>query len=131
MSDYTKITEKLNRVFSKYIRMRDANQWGNIVCPICAVIDYRWQDMQCLHYNKRDHHITAWDEFNAIGGCAICNQKMEHNDEVKDRFTQVIRDRFGAGNLNRLHTLNGQTIKYMRNDLLFLIQYYQQKIKDL
>lgn len=131
MSEYTKLQERLDRVFSKYIRMRDADQWGNVKCPICKFIDYPWQQMECAHFIKRSHFKTRWDEKNAIATCQACNQQSEHNEQIQAKFTEVMRERFESLNLTSLYAAARQEAKFTRSELLELIKYYQLKIKEL
>ena len=131
MAEYTKLTERLGRVFSKYIRQRDANELGNIKCPLCTRIDLPWREMACCHYIKRRYMETRWDERNAIGGCRHCNSLDETDPQVHHRLWVLLSDRFGEKTMSELAYSKNLTAKFTRSELLEKIKYYQQKIKEL
>lgn len=64
--------EKLDRVYSLYIRLRDADDGGWTRCISCGKI-LPFESMQCGHYWGRHHIATRWDEYNCNSECAICN----------------------------------------------------------
>ena len=50
------LQQRLDRVFSEYIRLRDANENGFCRCATCGAM-WRWQIMQNGHYINRQHII--------------------------------------------------------------------------
>lgn len=63
---------ELDRVFSLYIRLRDANDGGMTRCISCGKI-YPFGQMQNGHYFVRQHTATRWDERNCNAECIFCN----------------------------------------------------------
>lgn len=66
------LTEQLDIVFSKYIRLRDMGACGYVVCISCGDI-FPLDQVQCGHYFPRWHMATRWDEDNCHAECWKCN----------------------------------------------------------
>lgn len=60
-------------VFSRYIRLRDANSKGYLNCYICQS-PVKWQQAQCMHFVKRGNLFLRWDERNCKTGDKNCNE---------------------------------------------------------
>jgi hypothetical protein len=71
----------LDSTFSKYIRIRDANEKGIGRCYTCGT-EKRWQDLQCGHYASRRHLMTRWLPEGARSQCAGCNCMAHGNLKV-------------------------------------------------
>jgi Bacteriophage Lambda NinG protein. len=68
----------LDRVFSEYIRRRDADENGLIRCISCGKI-VPWKESDCGHYINRKHNSTRYDEKNCNAQCRSCNRFDEGN----------------------------------------------------
>ena len=68
----------LDRVFSEYIRRRDADENGLIRCISCGKIVH-WKDADAGHYINRRHNSTRYDEKNVNAQCRSCNRFDEGN----------------------------------------------------
>jgi hypothetical protein len=64
--------KELDRVYSLYIRLRDAEVGGMTRCISCGKL-LPFEKMQCGHYFSRYNLSTRWDERNCNAECAICN----------------------------------------------------------
>ena len=64
--------EKLDQLFSQFIRLRFSDWRGYGRCYTCGAIKY-WQELQCGHFIRRGHHAVRWDENNARPQCVMCN----------------------------------------------------------
>lgn len=74
------LKKKLDRVFSLYIRLRDSNSNGVVICPLC------WKKMlrnspscQNMHFVKRDRMKYRYSERNCYAGCVGCNVYLNGN----------------------------------------------------
>ena len=68
------LKKKLDIIFSKYIRLKDADPSGNVECYTCGVVKQWEKDgMQAGHFMSRKHTITRWDEQNVKPQCYTCN----------------------------------------------------------
>lgn len=64
--------QELDRVYSLYIRLRDAFDGGYTQCISCGRI-LPFHKMQLGHYFSRRHMATRWDEQNCNAECETCN----------------------------------------------------------
>lgn len=65
------LTKKLDVVYSKYIRLRDAMEGGSTRCISCGQIK-PFDKMDCGHFHSRTHKSTRWDEDNTHSECSHC-----------------------------------------------------------
>ena len=96
----TVLKKKLDTIFSKYIRLKDANALGFVDCYTCGITK-QWQKdgMQAGHFMSRKHTITRYDERNVKPQCYTCNchyygRQYEFglalNKEAFDRNTNLV-----------------------------------------
>ena len=64
---------KLDRLFSEYIRRRDADYAGYCRCVTCGKVQH-WREMDAGHFVPRDRIATRWDETNVHPQCRECNR---------------------------------------------------------
>lgn len=65
------LIRKLDEVFSRYIRLRDADEHGYIRCISCGRI-HHFNETDCGHFINRSHMATRFDEQNCNGQCRSC-----------------------------------------------------------
>lgn len=118
---------KLDKVFSEFIRLRDANANGYVRCISCGKIDH-WKEVDCGHYVNRKHLSTRWHEKNCNGQCRACNRFDEGN---MLGYTKGLVKKYGPSILDELDMLKHQVSKLSDFEGIFLIKHYQEKIKEL
>ena len=96
----TGLKGKLDRLFSEYIRRRDADA-GYCRCVTCGKVQH-WKEMDAGHFVPRDRIATRWDERNVHAQCRECNrfrsgQQFGHGRAI-DRM-------YGSGTADRLMAL--------------------------
>jgi hypothetical protein len=72
---YRQLEKQLDKVFSEYIRLRDADSQGYVWCVTCGKPHY-WSDghqVNCGHFIPRGRKATRFDERNCHGQCVQCN----------------------------------------------------------
>ena len=114
-----RLTRKLDRVFSAWIRGRDAPS-GMGRCISCGA----WAKLQAGHFIKRQHRATRWNEFNVNGQCARCNHFLHGNDGA---YCMALIRWYGKAKVEELLALKHKTAKYSRADLEKLIRRYTDK----
>lgn len=62
-SERQKTIEKFDSVFSDYIRLRDSDQKGRVICPLCNAKMYR-KYSQNMHFISRGVLMYRYDEDN-------------------------------------------------------------------
>ena len=123
----SKIVKKLDKVFSQYIRLRNADSMGVAECVTCGKRDH-WKKQQCGHFQSRKHYTTRWDEVNCQVQCAGCNV-FKYGEQYK--FGIYLDQHFGEGTAEGLLQKSRQTIKYSNIELLAMIERYEFEIKEL
>lgn len=121
------IEKKLDRVFSEYIRLRDADEGGTTQCVTCGAYKF-WRDIDAGHFIKRQHRSTRWDERNVHPQCTRCNHFMGGR---QDDMSLYILRLYGKETLLELMQLKYQTRKFVRTELEDLIKHFQEKLEAL
>lgn len=67
--------DKLDKVFSMYIRLRDSKPWRftQFRCISCGDVKPFYM-MDCGHFISRNNMKLRWDSTNAHGECSSCNR---------------------------------------------------------
>lgn len=121
------LQQRLDKVFSEYIRLRDANENGFSRCATCGTM-WRWQIMQNGHYVDRRHIGTRYDERNCHSQCSNCNIGLRGN---LDRYKRFIIDKHGVKVLEELESARRSTEKWTIADYQEKIEYYKAQVKRL
>ena len=111
----TSLKRKLDKIFSLYIRRRDAPADGFGRCVTCR----KWARLQCGHFVIRQHQAGRWDEHNAHGQCYYCNHRL-HGAQV-EHYEAIIR-KYGLEEGKRVRRLQHTTLKLTRADYEELIR---------
>lgn len=116
------LKERLDLVFSAYIRQRDGRclegeMWGGCNGPI-----------QAGHVISRRHLAIRWDERNVFGQCRSHNYQHTFNPNL---YIAWYTKTFGADQYAELVRLSRTTFKPTKLWLLDKISYYETKLRDL
>ncbi len=122
----SKVVKELDRVFSLYIRQRDANLDGFVECFTCGRSNH-WKKLQCGHFMSRARYSTRWDEENARPQCYGCNCMKQGQQYI---FAKNL-DKEAPGKADAMHVASLQTVKYMTHELEEMIENYKQKLKEI
>jgi serine protease inhibitor len=122
----TTLKKKLDRIFSEYIRRRNADSNGFVKCYTCCKTDH-WKNMDCGHWQKRQHLATRYNEINCQTQCRACNWLKQGNDY---QFEKKLRLQYGENKVNLLMMRNSSN-KIERFEYEFMIKEYTQKLKEL
>ncbi len=127
MNDLQKYIVKLDDVFSKYIRQRDANVYGYIICISCKK-QLMWKESSCCHYANRQHMATRWDELNNHAGCNECNclNKGFHIHEYGKFLDLTYGNGTAEGLIQKSHTI----VKFSLFEIQEKIMYYKLRNKE-
>lgn len=115
------LRERLDLVFSAYIRQRDGKclegeMWGGCSGPI-----------QAGHVISRRHLATRWDERNVFGQCRSMNYQHTFNPNL---YIAWYTKKFGADQYEELVRLSRTTFKPTRAWLEEKIAYYEKKLRE-
>jgi hypothetical protein len=120
------LTADLDAVFSRYIRLKYCNEYGEVKC-FTSDKKMRWQEAQCGHYIPRTHMATRWMEQN-------CRPQSEHDNCILSGNIEVFKERLEAENSGITTWLTEQSrevVKPTRDELKGLIANYRFKVRVL
>lgn len=121
------LIKKLDRVFSKWVRMRGADEEGLVDCVTCGKVMH-WKDAHACHFISRRHMSLRFDPQNVHPGCVRCN--LFENGSLAE-YSQYLLDEYGRDTFDRLLSEKHQIKKFTRDELQALISEYEQKVRDL
>ena len=125
----SKLKKELDKIFSVYIRIREATDTGLCQCFTCGkVAHYKKGGMQCGHFQSRRFLPTRFDEENCQVQCAACNV-FRYGEQYK--FGLALDGKYGEGTAEELEHLARTTIKIGRIDYEEKISYYKILVEKL
>lgn len=120
--------QKLDKVFSEYIRLKNANDAGYCRCVTCGKYFY-WRNIQNGHYMSRRYMATRYSEMNCHPQCMPCNV-MQHGNIPQYRMWLV--KTYGEGKVAQLEAMAlTQTMKFTESDYRELLDYYSKLVRTL
>jgi len=117
-----KLVRELDRVFSLYIRQRDADQHGMVKCATCDAPGH-WTTFDAGHWQLRGSFAIRWNECNVNAQCVPCNRMK---DGEYEKMGLYIMKTYGIGVFNELIALKNKPHKLERNELQLLITKYSK-----
>lgn len=123
---HAQLKKELDKVFSQYIRHLYSDDNGNVECYTCGVVKPIKQ-MQNGHMQSRKHTSTRWHLNNCRPQCVKCNI---YSEGEKIRFYRRLCSEIGDKEVEEVIQLSYKTEKYSKPDLIYLIDYYKQKLKE-
>ena len=123
---HAQLKKELDKLFSQYIRHSYADDYGNVECYTCGVVKPIKQ-MQNGHMQSRKHTSTRWHLNNCRPQCVKCNI---YSEGEKIRFYRRLCSEIGEEEVEEIIQLSYKTEKYSKPDLIYLIDYYKQKLKE-
>lgn len=114
------LVKKLDKVFSRYIRLRDAMPNGYFICISCGRVKPLDQG-DAGHYYSRRHMATRFDEDNVNCECRFCNRFS--SDHLVGYRENLIR-KIGVQRFALLEVKHNQVKKWSTWELEQLIKYY-------
>lgn len=119
--------EKLDAVFSIFIRYRDSNESGVGKCCTCG----KWIEIKyghCGHYISRRHKATRWDEQNCALQCVACNI---FNQGRQYEFGLFIDKKYGEGTATKLLIKSKSTDKRGSFEIDIMEKHYKAEVARL
>lgn len=121
------LQQRLDQIFSQYIRLRDANDNGFCRCITCNSM-WRWQVIQNGHYIDRRHIGTRYDDRNCNPQCSSCNIGLRGN---LDKYKRAIIEKHGVKLLEELEAAKLSSGKWTTTDYQEKIAYYKTEVKRI
>lgn len=120
------LTKELDEVFSEFIRLRDSEN-GRVRCFICG-IPVPWRSSQCGHFIDRDQMSTRFNELNCHAICEHCNC---YDTNHHYNYERSISGKLGPNVVRALEYMSKSLAKFMRSDLLEMIEHYKSEVSKL
>ena len=123
----SQLVKKLDTVFSQYIRLFYADEFGNAACVTCGTVR-PWKEQQNGHYESRGHLPTRW----LVDNCHV--QDVACNVFKKGNYTEYaiyMVNRYGAGKLEELKALANSGEKITTPWIKEQIEHYTTEVARL
>jgi len=121
------LVNKLDKIFSQFIRLRDTDASGYADCFTCGSNRY-WREVDAGHFMGRGAMSTRWDEQNVQFQCKGCNGFRSGEQYL---YSQALDRKYGEGTAATLFALSKQTRKFSQPELQEMIELYKEKVNDL
>ena len=118
--------EKLDKVFSEYIRLRDTDERGIGRCISCGKVIH-WKEGDAGHYVNRKHLSLRYDEKNVNLQCRSCNRFDEGNNIG---YQKGLIEKYGIDVIDYLAVKKFNYCKLSIVEYESLIRYYKEKVKQ-
>ena len=119
----SKLVKKLDTIFSRWVRLSNADYNGNCICITCKKQSH-WKSIQAGHFRSRKHYATRWSEDNVFPQCLACNV-------FRGGEQYLYSLQLGQQLSNDLLQRSLETVKLADVELLEMIDYYQEEVKNL
>ena len=120
----------MDRIFSKYIRLRDTlpNHTEPVfICCSCGQMK-PYASADAGHFINRRWMAVRCNETNVHAQCSSCNRFDEGNSAG---YAVFMIKKYGQAHVDKLLALKNQGQKWTDWELDVLIKEYKQKVKDL
>jgi hypothetical protein len=118
--------DKLDIIFSKYIRLRDTDEYGHGACFTCG-LSYHYDYLQCGHFRKRRNLATRWYQDNAHAQCQECNQE----DDMAAYMIAMLNQEGGMEKASEIIEMSKVSPKFMAEDYEKMYKHYRKLVKLL
>jgi len=123
-----RLKKKLWKIFSEYIRRRDADENGMVKCFTCPKIMH-WKESQAGHYIPQSIALSlVFHEKNVHAQCAGDNLYKRGNLTV---YAIELQKRYGPGILEELQSMRQENFRYTRVDYDEMISVYKEKLNKI
>ena len=124
----SKLKKELDKWFSLFIRLREANEYGMVQCFTCGKVAHYKDGMQNGHFQSRRHLSTRFDEENCQVQCIKCNM-FSQGEQFK--FGIHLDAKYGEGTAEYLASVARLQRKVTRADYEEKISYYKDCVNNL
>lgn len=125
---HNELRKEADMEFSKYIRLRDANEYGIVKCCTCGKERYWTDQMDCGHFVKRNHEATRFDEKNCNTQCRECNS-YQNGKEAEHK--EYIDNKYGKGTADKLRLKGRKTKIRKKIEYITIKEHYKILRKKL
>jgi hypothetical protein len=124
---HSKLIKELDSWFSKFIRLRYADEYGIVKCFTSGKYMH-YKKAQAGHFISRRHLSTRWDEINVQVQSVQENMYNQGNAPV---FSKNLADKFGQKEVDKLLIKKNNKWSPSDFELKLLINEYKDKVMGL
>ena len=126
MSKLGTLKSNLWKVFSLYIRLRDADQWGYCECITCGK-RHHYKDIDAGHFIPKSRGLSIYFmEENVNAQCRYCNSFLHGNQYL---YSKAVDAKYGNGTSDRIYKKSRKFKQYTTQEYQKLIDNYKNQIK--
>jgi hypothetical protein len=118
------IVKKLDKIFSVWIRSKDADHTGQVDCYTCGVSKDWKYEIDAGHFQSRGKYATRWHEDNVKPQCKRCN-----GFRGGEQYQFALR--LGTDLADELVYLSNQQARFTNEELLEKIKHYTNLVKNI
>ena len=122
------LVKKLDKIFSIWIRSKDADHAGMVDCFTCGVTKNWKYEIDAGHFQSRGKYETRWNEQNVKPQCKRCNG---FRGGEQYRFAKNLDALYGDGTAEWLEFESNQSARFTNDELLVKIKHYTELVKSL
>ena len=127
MKTISKLKKDLDKWFSLFIRLRDADDLGFVKCFTSGRY-YHYKNLHAGHFMSRKSHSTRWDEVN-VQPQSIGDNLFGQGEQYK--FGKELDLKYGEGTSENLQQRAREIQKFSRVDYEEKISYYKEAVEKL
>jgi|TARA_R110002153_G_scaffold27209_1_gene84659 hypothetical protein len=127
------IVKKLDKIFSIWIRSKDADHTGQVDCYTCGVSKDWKYEIDAGHFQSRGKYATRWhdedgESKNIKPQCKRCNGFRSGEQHL---FALHLDEEYGKGTAADIMYLSNQQARFTNEELLEKIKHYTNLVKNL
>ena len=127
MKSISKLKKELDKWFSLYIRLRDADDLGFVECFTSGRF-YHYKNIHAGHFMSRKHLSTRWCDTN-VQPQSIGDNLFGQGEQYK--FSIALDSKYGEGTAKELELTARTIMKVSRIDYEEKISYYKDLVDKL
>lgn len=124
----SKLKEELDVIYSRYIRLSNADDKGYCTCISCKS-KHHWTKIQNGHYCSRRHEVTRWYDKNNHPQCVACNIYAEGSKIWYRR--NIVDNYYGEKEVRHIEDISLEKAPINRKETLELIDEYSRSVHKL
>jgi hypothetical protein len=126
-SERSKLIEKLDGVFSEFIRLRDSDKNGICKCITSGEFKH-WTEVDAGHFITRDNMATRWDEQN-VNAQGRGDNRFKSGKQYEHGL--AIDKKHGPGTASKLLVKSKGVCNWEEFELKKMFEYYRDQVKIL
>jgi hypothetical protein len=121
------LKNKCWKLFSEFIRRRDADEGGTTRCVTCKKPIF-WKEAHAGHFVPGRTNAVLFNEEITNAQCVACNVFKGGNYQ---EYTLYMLDKYGREKVDEFLQLKHQVRKYTTTELEEMITHYKQKLSEM